>query len=117
MLLRTATLTIAALVCASAHAQSSLRVSDVLRMEEEQWQLARELEPLPHSQELEADGMGIATVCTTGISRRRALTLFDKMARPDGKGGIDHTHGDPEPLERKPGLLNSMQARALGCLD
>ena len=117
MLLRIATLTMAALVCGSAHAQSSLRVSDGLRMQHEQWQLARELEPLPHSEELEAHGKGPATVCSAGISRRRALTLFDKMARPDAKHGIDQTHGHPEPLQRKPGLLNSMQARALGCLD
>ncbi len=114
MFLRIATLTMAALVCGSAHAQSSLRVSDALRMQGEQWQLAPELEPLPHSQELEADGNG-PVVCSAGISRWHALTQPDKMARPDGKRGIDHTHGHPEPLERKPGLLNSMQARALGC--
>jgi hypothetical protein len=107
----------AALVCGTVHAQGSLRVSDVLRMEDEQSHLAREFEPLLHSQEPEADGKGPATVCSAGISRWRALTLFDKMARPDGKRGIDHAHGHPEPLERKSGLLNSMQARALGCLD
>jgi len=115
MFLRTATLTMAALVCGSAHAQSSLRVSDALRMQGEQWQLAPELEPLPQSQELEADGTGPATLCSAGIPRWRASTVFDKMARPDEKRGIDHTHGHPESLERKPGLLNSMQARALGC--
>jgi len=117
MFLRTATLTLAALACGTVHAQGGLRVSDVLRMQNEELPLAREFEPLRHSHELEAHPEEPGTVCSAGISRWRALNLFDKMARPDGKRGIDHTHGHPEPLERKPGLLNSMQARALGCLD
>ena len=116
MFLRTATLTLAALVCGAVHAQGVLRVSDV-RMENEELPFVREFEPLRYSQELEAHAEEPGPVCSTGISRWRALNLFDKMARPDGKRGIDHTHADPEPLERKPGLLNSMHARALGCLD
>src|SRR5207247_1059883 len=58
-----------------------LRVADVLRTLEQEWYLARELEPLIQSQELEADRIGMSIVCSAGISRRRALTLFDQMAR------------------------------------
>jgi hypothetical protein len=59
--------------------------------------------------------MGLRIVCSAGISRSDALTLFDKMARADRarEPGLIKSH--PELLARKHSLLGSMEARSLGC--
>lgn len=100
---------------AAARPAENMRVSDVLRVLDEQWLLARELEPLMQAQELEADRMGLRIVCSAGISRSDALALFDKMARADRarEPGLIRSH--PELQARKHSLLGSMQARSLGC--
>lgn len=95
----------------------NMRVSDVLRMVEEEWHVARELEPLMHAQELEADRMGLGIVCSAGIARSQALTLFDKMARADRRQEQGYINSHPELLTRKQSLLGSMHARSLGCMD
>ena len=92
-----------------------LRVADVLRTLEQEWYLARELEPLIQSQELEADRIGMSIVCSAGISRRRALTLFDKMARAER--GTSYINSHAEPLERKADLADWSRAQGLPCLD
>jgi predicted Zn-dependent protease len=92
-----------------------LRVADVLRTLEQEWYLARELEPLIQSQELEADRIGLSIVCAAGISRRRALTLFNKMARAERATSYIHTHA--EPLERKAALADWSRAQGLPCVD
>jgi predicted Zn-dependent protease len=95
----------------------NMRVSDVLRMVEEEWHVAREIEPLMQAQELEADRMGLGIVCSAGIARSQALSLFDKMARADGTQEPGYINSHPEPLARKQSLLGSMHARSLGCMD
>jgi len=92
-----------------------LRVADVLRTLEQEWYLARELEPLIQSQEFEADRIGMSIVCAAGISRRRALTLFDKMARAERATSYINTHA--EPLERKAGLADWSRGQGLPCID
>jgi Zn-dependent protease with chaperone function len=92
-----------------------LRVADVLRTLEQEWYLARELEPLIQSQELEADRIGMSIVCGAAISRRRALTLFDKMARAERATSYINTHS--EPLERKAALDDWSRAQGLPCID
>jgi predicted Zn-dependent protease len=100
---------------AAARPAANMRVSDVLRALDEEWHLARELEPLMQAQEFAADHMGLRIVCSAGISRSDALTLFDKMARADRarEPGLIKSH--PELLARKHSLLGSMEARSLGC--
>lgn len=102
---------------ATARPAASLRVSDMLRVADEEWHLMRELEPLMQAQEFEADRMGLRIVCSAGIPRSEALALFDKMARAERRQepGLVKTH--PELLARKHSLLGSMEARSLGCED
>ena len=102
---------------AAARPAANMRVSDVLRMVDEEWHLARELEPLMHEQEMEADRLGLAIACAAGISRLRALTLFDKMALAERKLGSGYLNSHPDPMARKFSLLDSMHARSLGCPD
>lgn len=102
---------------AAARPAAKLRVADVLQAVEMEWYLARELEPLMQAQELEADLIGLAMVCSAGISRSQALMLFDKMARADRKREAGYIDSHPDLLVRKLSLLQSMQARGLGCLD
>ena len=90
-------------------------MADVLRTLEQEWYLARELEPLIQSQELEADRIGMSIVCSAGISRRRALTLFDKMARAER--GTSYINSHAEPLERQADLADWSRAQGLPCLD
>jgi len=102
---------------AAARPARNMRVSDVLRMVEEEWHVARELETLMQAQELEADRMGLRIVCSAGIARSQALTLFDKMARADRGQEPGFINSHPELLARKQSLLGSMEARSLGCED
>ena len=93
----------------------NMRVADVLRTLQEEWYLARELEPLIQSQELEADRIGMTIICSAGISRLRALSLFDKLARAESGTSYLNTHA--EPLERKASLAQWTRAQNLVCLD
>lgn len=98
-------------------ADPEMRVSDVLRMVDEEWHLTRELEPLMQAQEFEADHMGLRIVCSAGIARSEALTLFDKMARADRRQEPEYIKSHPGLLARKQSLLGSIHARSLGCED
>jgi predicted Zn-dependent protease len=86
-----------------------------LRTLEHEWYLARELEPLIQSQELEADRIGMEIVCAAGISRHRALTLVDKMARAERGTSYLNTHAAP--LERKVIVMEWARSQNLVCLD
>lgn len=102
---------------AAARPAANMRVSDVLRMVDEEWYVAREIEPLMQAQELEADRLGLRIVCATGIARSEALALFDKMARADRAQEPGFIKSHPELLARKHSLLGSLNARSLGCED
>ena len=100
---------------AAARPAANMRVSDVFRMLEPEWYLARELEPLMQAQEQEADRIGMTIVCAAGISRSRALTLFDKLARAERGASFVNSHA--ESLERKTSLADWARAQNLECLD
>lgn len=100
---------------AAARPAANMRVSDVLRVAGEEWHLMRELEPLMQAQEHEADHMGLSIVCSAGIARSEAITLFDKLARADRARDPALVKSHPELLARKQSLLGSMEARSLGC--
>jgi predicted Zn-dependent protease len=97
---------------ATARPARITRVADVLRMIEQEWYVARELEPLMQAQELEADRIGLRLVCAAGIAPHTALTLFDKMARAGH--GITYVKSHDGPLERKAALTSWAR---LVCLD
>jgi hypothetical protein len=100
---------------AAARPAQKLTVSAVLRIVQEEWFLARELEPLMQAQEFEADRIGMAMVCTAGITPAHALTLFDKMARMDAISALSDLRSHAGPLERKLDLIAWMQAENLSC--
>ena len=102
---------------AAARPAQKLTVAAVLRIVAEEWVLARELEPLMQAQEFEADRIGMALVCAAGIAPVRALTLFDKMTRPDAVGDLSYVRSHAGPLERKLDLIAWMQAENLACPD
>ncbi|HEV8260206.1 MAG TPA: hypothetical protein VGQ19_05545 [Burkholderiales bacterium] len=74
----------------------NMRVADVLRT-------------------LQADRIGMTIICSAGISRLRALSLFDKLARAESGTSYLNTHA--EPLERKASLAEWTRAQNLVCLD
>jgi predicted Zn-dependent protease len=100
---------------AAARPAQKLSVSAVLRIVQEEWFLARELEPLMQTQEFEADRIGMAMVCAAGIAPTRALTLFDKMARLDAVSALSDLRSHAAPLERKLDVIAWMQAENLAC--
>lgn len=100
---------------AAARPAANMRVSDVFRMLEQEWYLARELEPLMQAQEQQADRIGMTLVCGAGISRSGALTLFDKMARAERGASFVNSHADS--LERKASLAHWTRAQNLVCLE
>lgn len=62
-------------------------------------------------------GEPIAIACTAGIAHQRELAALDRMARPDTRPGSSFADRPRAPLETRLSLLDSMQSRALGCLD
>lgn len=100
---------------AEARPAYALRVADLLTLIEHDWHVARELEPLMRSQELEADRIGMAIVCAAGLPRSQALTLFDRMARAGRGSALVQSHDDP--AERKVIVAEWARAQNLVCLD